>query len=115
MSPLLPFMRRTIEDIQDRLLYRAQITIRDEVATYEVDVDYGKDNTGKDGKRLFPSLERCLLLLSRLFRHLTSKSAFELIAQDAVTACIKSLQHGMCHWDNERNLRGAVLIVLDII
>ncbi|SPQ93369.1 Conserved oligomeric Golgi complex subunit 3 [Plasmodiophora brassicae] len=89
LTAIVPALNRTVEDVQERLIYRAQVFIRAEISGFipsADDLDYpAKVNVW------FPTLERCLLLLSKVYRSV-ERHVFEMLAQDAVAACITSLR-----------------------
>lgn len=105
---------KLLEDLKIRLIYRAQVYIRDEITTYssvnqdlryydhlqalKIKSERPSDNTKAaiySAAELYradwsPVLDRTLTVLSKIYRCLES-NVFEDIAHNAVVACIRSL------------------------
>eukprot|EP00301_Raphidiophrys_heterophryoidea_P019710 c4588_g1_i1.p1 GENE.c4588_g1_i1~~c4588_g1_i1.p1 ORF type:complete len:618 (+),score=141.46 c4588_g1_i1:614-2467(+) len=85
-------------DVQERLIYRVQLRLRDEILGYEPTdavLDYPNILTSQQQSRdtaeiVFPPLNSTLLLLSRLYQCLDVR-IFEGLAHDLVDACSSSL------------------------
>lgn len=118
-SLLHPELLRVLGDIQERLTYRAQAFIRENVAGFTpapADLDYpgillkekestagegenrddqnNSGNTSNSGEQYigwYPPVQRSLLLLSKLYRTLPQK-AFNGLAHEAVAAAAASVQ-----------------------
>jgi conserved oligomeric Golgi complex subunit 3 len=132
VEPFIPVIQRIIQDIQERLTYRAQLYVRDYIKQYspnEHDLDFPNrlqpsDTDAKTAASASPSpssssssssssaaingnsamkskakdpyaawyrtLERTLLLLSKLYRCI-ELPVFEYVAQESVAVCIESL------------------------
>lgn len=95
-------MRRILSDVQERLIYRAQTYIKDEVGNYRAtadDLDFpaklvralkakadGAEEDGIAVTNWYPPLERTLTCLTKLYRCVGIKT-FEGLAQEAVSLC----------------------------
>lgn len=95
LSELLLFIKRIIEDTQERLIFVSDDYLHDQVVGFEPsanDLDYPnillKPNEGE--KLWYPTLDRTVTFLSRLYVSIQPES-FNGIAQLALTYCIQSL------------------------
>lgn len=107
VAGLHPTILRTLADVQERLTFRAQTHMRDEIANYlpsAEDLDYpaklveaaaaavGTDEEGRDlYTTWYPPLEKTLSCLSKLYRCL-EPAIFTGLAQDAINMCAISIQ-----------------------
>ncbi|XP_047330170.1 conserved oligomeric Golgi complex subunit 3 isoform X2 [Impatiens glandulifera] len=109
LAGLRPILDRILEDVHERLTFRARTHIRDEIANYlplDDDLDYPakleklseiKSGTTIDDentdvfKTWFPPLEKTLSCLSKLYRCL-EQTVFTGLAQEAVEVCSLSIQ-----------------------
>jgi hypothetical protein len=84
---LEPIVMRLMQDAQERLIYRTQAHIVEEIGSYyptPADLDYPKRLEGqdpRDRRHYFPTLDRTLFLLSKVYQCL-DQSVFEGIAQE---------------------------------
>lgn len=107
-----PSAIRAVEDAQERIIYRAEVYLRDEIRSFSPsadDLDYpdkilnvgknqeGKSVTGKNDMRAvgiyatwYPPVERTLRLLSMLYRCVDGQ-VFAGVAQEAVAMCVHSV------------------------
>lgn len=102
MAPVLALVYRLHTDAQERLIYRTETYIRDMVSGYQVtdaDVNYpgvllkhlDGPADGEFRRGWFPTLDRVLLILSKVYRILEVPT-FQGIAQDSVNVCLRSLR-----------------------
>ncbi|KAI3382143.1 hypothetical protein SNEBB_011136 [Seison nebaliae] len=105
------FIYQLIRDLQERLIFRADIYIQTEIENYQwssSDIDYpnklmmieqiqnnishqSSEPSAVDMHGLwYPTLRRSLICLSKLYRCL-SKSVFEQIGEDVIESCMRSL------------------------
>ena len=102
MAPVLALVYRLHTDAQERLIYRTETYIRDMVSGYQVtdaDVNYPSvllkhlegPVDGEFRRGWFPTLDRVLLMLSKVYRILEVPT-FQGIAQDSVNVCLRSLR-----------------------
>ncbi|XP_059634500.1 conserved oligomeric Golgi complex subunit 3 [Cornus florida] len=109
LAGLRPTLDRILEDVHERLTFRARKHIRDEIANYipfDEDLDYpGKleqfaetksetasaDESPDVFKTWYPPLEKTISCLSKLYRCLES-AVFTGLAQEAVEVCSESIQ-----------------------
>ena len=102
---LEPAMRRILSDVQERLIFRAQTYVKDQVGNYRAtaaDLDFpaklvralqAKSSGGDsedDIKNWYPPLERTLTCLSKLYRCVEIKT-FAGLAQEAVSLCADNI------------------------
>jgi len=94
-------VRQLLEDAQERLVYRVHTFVVEEIELYEPvanDLDYPKklevglcvDEPGTAHARWYPTLDRTLICLSKLYRCVDSQ-VFESVAHDALRICTRSL------------------------
>ncbi|GMJ07578.1 Conserved Oligomeric Golgi Complex 3 [Hibiscus trionum] len=108
LAGLRPTLERILEDIHERLTFRARTHIRDEIANYipfDEDLDYPaklqqsedvKTETSADSnpfvfKTWYPPLEKTISILSKLYQCLEPE-VFTGLAQEAVEFCSDSIQ-----------------------
>ncbi|KAI5071033.1 hypothetical protein GOP47_0013284 [Adiantum capillus-veneris] len=108
VAGLKPTITRILADVQERLTFRAQTHMRDEIANYlpsAEDLDYPaklereasiianlEDEEGRDTYgTLYPPLEKTLSCLSKLYRSL-EPAIFTGLAQDSIGVCSLSIQ-----------------------
>ncbi|XP_024387285.1 conserved oligomeric Golgi complex subunit 3 [Physcomitrium patens] len=107
VAGLHPTILKTLADVQERLTFRAQTYMRDEIANYlpsAEDLDYpakleqaaaaaaGSEEEGRDSySTWYPPLEKTLSCLSKLYRCL-EPTIFTGLAQDAINMCSTSIQ-----------------------
>ncbi|GAQ88312.1 oligomeric Golgi complex component 3 [Klebsormidium nitens] len=113
VAGLRPTVDRTLADVQERLTFRAQTYMRDEIANYNPtpdDLDYPaklekvpstqseiqeEGAAGEDGQDAYttwyPPLERTLSCLSKLYR-CVDHNIFTGLAQEAISLCSMSIQ-----------------------
>ncbi|ERM96044.1 conserved oligomeric Golgi complex subunit 3 isoform X2 [Amborella trichopoda] len=108
VAGLRPTVDRILADVHERLTFRAQTYVRDEIANYlpfDDDLDYPakleraaetRSSTNADEnsdifKTWYPPLEKTLSCLSKLYRCL-EPPVFTGLAQDTVEVCSTSLQ-----------------------
>jgi hypothetical protein len=98
-SLLIPLMNSILADIQERLIFRAQTLIRDEVGNHtpsESDINYpekleiARKSGTNDLSTWYPPLEKTLKCLGHLYR-CVEESTFSGLAQEAVTLCSDNL------------------------
>ena len=100
LAPMKPCISGLMHEVQERLTFRAQVFIRDEIQGYspsKEELDYpGRlqraqtDRRGDDYAEWCPVLPRTLACLSHLYRTVDTK-IFEGLAQEAVLACTEAL------------------------
>lgn len=111
LEPLAAVLRRVVQDMQERLAYRAQVYVRDDIETFEpdaADLDYparlssaaeaaaaagaGSEEAAAPSMYAswYPTLERSLMCLSKLYNRL-EPSVFQFMAQHATAVCTHSL------------------------
>ena len=94
-------VRQLLEDAQERLVYRVHTFVVEEIELYEPvanDLDYPKqleirlrvDEPRTAHARWYPTLDRTLICLSKLYRCVDSQ-VFESVAHDALHVCTRSL------------------------
>uniref|UniRef100_A0A1D1Y860 Conserved oligomeric Golgi complex subunit 3 n=1 Tax=Anthurium amnicola TaxID=1678845 RepID=A0A1D1Y860_9ARAE len=105
---LRPILLRILGDIHERLTFRARTYIQDEIGKYipvDEDLDYpaklemsvgsasdnAVDENSSHFKTWYPSLEKTLSLLSKLYQRL-EPTVFTGLAQTAVEVCSRSIQ-----------------------
>eukprot|EP00271_Cylindrocystis_brebissonii_P007614 TRINITY_DN21191_c0_g1_i1.p1 TRINITY_DN21191_c0_g1~~TRINITY_DN21191_c0_g1_i1.p1 ORF type:complete len:848 (+),score=186.53 TRINITY_DN21191_c0_g1_i1:421-2964(+) len=106
---LRPTILRALADVQERLTFRAQTFMRDEIANFvgtAEDLDYpnklqqamlasggaSEEEDGRDAYALwYPPLEKTLACLSKLYRCVDT-GIFTGLAQEAVGVCSQSIQ-----------------------
>ncbi|KAK1266136.1 hypothetical protein QJS04_geneDACA009111 [Acorus gramineus] len=106
LAGLSPTLLRILADVHERLTFRARRYIRDEIANYiplDEDLDYpakiehsieassGGDENSELFKTWYPSLEKTLSCLSKLY-HCLESAVFTGLAQEAVEVCSISIQ-----------------------
>lgn len=108
VAGLKPTIIRILADVQERLTFRAQTHMRDEIANYlpsSEDLDYPAklereaslvaDIEGEEGRdtyaNWYPPLEKTLSCLSKLYRCL-EPAIFTGLAQDSIGVCSMSIQ-----------------------
>ncbi len=108
VAGLHPTILKTLADVQERLTFRAQTYMRDEIANFlpsPEDLDFpaklekaaaaaggGTDEEGRDFySTWYPPLEKTLSCLSKLYRCL-EPAIFTGLAQDAINMCSTSIQ-----------------------
>ncbi|MCO5557959.1 hypothetical protein L7F22_011533 [Adiantum nelumboides] len=108
VAGLKPTITRILADVQERLTFRAQTHMRDEIANYlpsAEDLDYPaklereassianvEAEEGRDAYGiLYPPLEKTLSCLSKLYRSL-EPAIFTGLAQDSIGVCSSSIQ-----------------------
>ncbi|MCO5558008.1 hypothetical protein L7F22_011583 [Adiantum nelumboides] len=108
VAGLKPTITRILADVQERLTFRAQTQMRDEIANYlpsAEDLDYPakleresslianiEAEEGRDAYGiLYPPLEKTLSCLSKLYRSL-EPAIFTGLAQDSIGLCSLSIQ-----------------------
>ncbi|XP_015888948.3 conserved oligomeric Golgi complex subunit 3 [Ziziphus jujuba] len=109
LAGLRPTLQRILEDVHERLTFRARTHIRDEIANYlplDEDLDYPAklekyteqtpeiapaDENADVFKSWYPPLEKTLSCLSKLYRCL-EPTVFTGLAQEAVEVCSISIQ-----------------------
>ncbi|XP_058215759.1 conserved oligomeric Golgi complex subunit 3-like isoform X6 [Rhododendron vialii] len=109
LAGLRPTLDRILEDVQERLTFRARSHIRDEISNYipfGEDLDYpakleqspemkpeatSADENPDVFKTWYPPLEKTLSCLSKLYRCL-EPTVFTGLAQEAVEVCSMSIQ-----------------------
>ncbi|EIE20882.1 Sec34-domain-containing protein [Coccomyxa subellipsoidea C-169] len=111
VAPLRPVLLRTLADIQERLTFRAQAFIKEEVTGFQPkaeDLDYPNklvrlaeqpDAAVPDSHAdslnayttWYPPVQQTLLCLSKLYRCVEAK-VFAGLAQDAVSSCAATVQ-----------------------
>lgn len=108
VAGLKPTIIRILADVQERLTFRAQTHMRDEIANYlpsSEDLDYPAklereaslvaDVEGEEGRDAYgtwyPPLEKTLSCLSKLYRCL-EPAIFTGLAQDSIGVCALSIQ-----------------------
>lgn len=108
VAGLKPTILRILADVQERLTFRAQTHMRDEIANYlpsNEDLDYPaklereasviSNIEGEEGRdaygSLYPPLEKTLSCLSKLYRCL-EPAIFTGLAQDSIGVCSLSIQ-----------------------
>ncbi|OAE26098.1 hypothetical protein AXG93_4022s1100 [Marchantia polymorpha subsp. ruderalis] len=107
VAGLRPTILRILGDVQERLTFRAQTYMRDEIANYlptTEDLDYpaklenaaetggSEDDDGREALSVwYPPLEKTLSVLSKLYRCI-EPAIFTGLAQDAVGVCSISIQ-----------------------
>lgn len=110
VASMRPFAARALADTQERLIFSVQTFIRDEVGAYRpAAADFamlragadggagtsapseagGAEGAGRGGK-WYPTVERTLWALSKLYRSV-DVNIFSGLAQEAVAACTKSV------------------------
>jgi hypothetical protein len=98
-SLITPCMSHVLADIQERLIFRTQTLIRDEVGNYmptENDIDYPEKivravkSEKSDLSTWYPPLEKTLKCLGHLYR-CVEESTFSGLAQEAVSLCADNL------------------------
>jgi hypothetical protein len=131
-------VRRIVEDVQERLSYRAHVSIRDEIERFQpsrADIDYPTrlgmpaapaaagaaaataDANGEGKGRYnpyascFPTLERTLMLLSKTYPCL-ERSVFQYLAQESVSACVHSLVEASAEINAARRPADALLFLI---
>jgi len=102
---LEPALRRIMSDVQERLIFRAQTYVKDQVGNYRAtadDLDFPAklvralqakskgDNVEDDIANWYPPLERTLTCLSKLYRSVEVKT-FAGLAQEAVSLCADNI------------------------
>jgi hypothetical protein len=137
-APFAFVVRKMLQDVQERLVYRAQMYIRDRVQNYKMtvadtelivaratgkEVDSGKKDAEKstDGdtaslarrQQWHPTLENTLTLFAKLHRCL-EVPVFRRLAQDALSVCTNSLLK-VAQWirSAQGTLRGAEMTATD--
>eukprot|EP00897_Mesotaenium_endlicherianum_P000101 jgi/Mesen1/10091/ME000074S09433 len=105
---LRPTVMRTLADVQERLIFRGQTYMRDEITNYQPsaeELDYPNkliqaaaaatpetEEEGGDGYAVwYPPLEKTLACLSKLYRCVDSNT-FTGLAQEAVAVCSSSIE-----------------------
>lgn len=99
-------MRRILSDVQERLIFRAQTYIKDEVGNYRAtadDLDFpaklvralkakadGAEDDENTATNWYPPLERTLTCLTKLYRCVEIKT-FAGLAQEAVSLCADNI------------------------
>lgn len=107
VAGLHPTILKTLADVQERLTFRAQTHMRDEIANYLPSADdlafpakleqaaastLGTEEEGRDlYSTWYPPLEKTLSCLSKLYRCL-EPAIFTGLAQDAIGMCSTSIQ-----------------------
>ncbi|PIA57838.1 hypothetical protein AQUCO_00500034v1 [Aquilegia coerulea] len=106
LAGIHPTLLRVLADVHERLTFRAQTHIRDEIANYlpfDEDLDYpgkleqsaetisGTTSNTDVFKSWYPPLEKTLSCLSKLYRCL-EPAVFTGLAQEAVEVCSMSIQ-----------------------
>eukprot|EP00002_Diphylleia_rotans_P024852 TRINITY_DN4905_c0_g1_i1.p1 TRINITY_DN4905_c0_g1~~TRINITY_DN4905_c0_g1_i1.p1 ORF type:complete len:779 (-),score=177.13 TRINITY_DN4905_c0_g1_i1:142-2478(-) len=107
-SPFKPVVEHILQDIQERLIYRTFVFIREDLQSFNPapeELDYparlqspGPDSASQSSvnspaglyKSWYPTLERTLMCLSKLYRSVDKKT-FEGLANECVFACMTSL------------------------
>lgn len=115
LMPVLSVVFRLLKDVQEKLIFRVQTYIRDEIMGYQVrdsDLNYPSVLFGNDPggavvaaepplppsaaeatfqRGWFPTMQRTLGVLSKIYRVL-EMSTFQGLAQEAVDICVASLR-----------------------
>ncbi|CAE8600221.1 unnamed protein product, partial [Polarella glacialis] len=110
LVPVMAVVYRLHKDVQEKLIYRVEMYIRDSIKGYEVsssDLNYpsalfSAESSGEDAavagpdaggfqKGWFPTLTRTLSILAKIYRVL-EMSTFQGLAQEAVDICIATLK-----------------------
>jgi len=112
LVPVLAVAFRLHKDVQEKLIFRVQTYVRDEIKGYQPigsDLDYPSilfaagprsSPTADDSVRStaefqcgwYPTMRRSLGILSKIY-HVLELSTFQGLAQEAVDICIASLKH----------------------
>ena len=102
---LEPALRRIMSDVQERLIFRAQTYVKDQVGNYRAtadDLDFPAklvralqakskgDDVEDDITNWYPPLERTLTCLSKLYRSVEVKT-FAGLAQEVVSLCADNI------------------------
>ena len=101
---LFPILTHILADVQERMIYRAQTFLRDEVGNYtpsSFDTDYPNklvmcsglttnSNSFEGSSTWYPPLEKTLNCLSCLYRCIET-STFSGLAQEAISLCIDNI------------------------
>jgi hypothetical protein len=127
LDALRPHVARLLHEVQERLTFRAQVCIRDEIegfAASKADLDYptklhaAAGAAGADGVALeawCTVLPRTLTILAQLY-HTVDRKIFEGLAQDAVMACTEALVAAARAVERARGrLDGALFLVMHLL
>ena len=99
---LAPFVASVLADVRQRLVYRTQAFVRDDIALFkhtDDDLDYpgvlesenrGTDDPGQDGRHMYLPLSQTLFVLKRLYTAVDRRT-FGGIAQEAIKVCSDQL------------------------
>lgn len=104
LRPVLSVVFQLHKDVQEKLIFRTQTYIRDEIKGYRIlngDLNYpvsllheseeGVNANAKFQRGWFPTMQRTLAILAKIYRVL-EMSTFQGLAQEAVDTCIVSLK-----------------------
>lgn len=118
VSVFIPMIQRLLQDLEERLVYLTQIFLRDQIRGHiGDDLDSSivqKDPETNNHGGWYSTLEKTLLCLSKLFQCL-SKPVFDLIAQDAISACLYSLRNASERIFSENPLDRELFLVQQLL
>eukprot|EP00697_Spironema_sp_BW2_P002655 gnl/Spiro4/13512_TR7203_c0_g1_i1.p1 gnl/Spiro4/13512_TR7203_c0_g1~~gnl/Spiro4/13512_TR7203_c0_g1_i1.p1 ORF type:complete len:767 (-),score=139.11 gnl/Spiro4/13512_TR7203_c0_g1_i1:122-2386(-) len=121
-------LRRILSDIQERLIFRTQTYIHDEIRSYRPstsDLDYpakllGDSAEGGTRRRRefdswYPTLDRTLMHCLSVVYRCIEKSVFEHLAHEAVAACTASLTYASDLISRKSALDGRLFLIKHLV
>lgn len=119
-APLKTMLKRLLQDLQERILFRFQAYLRDEVRAFRPaphDLDFPARftaDTPHGGKGWYPTLQRSVSCMAQVYRCLPN-GVFEGLAQEAVSDCTASLLRAAALLPRQQPLDGMLFKISHLL